>query len=294
MVPARSFEPGGCWRALPILAILAGLTLVAGQPPRSVRPPELAQVGLPNAEAAAELLDQFRHAGVPGEYYLEFQLQTMPRRGDTRVALGRLWGGRNSQGTVTRIEVTDSSGDPHRFLLQNGPQAAIWRLAGGQPAKLDLAAAFEPLLPGVELSAFDLLMPYLYWPDARLQSINRIRGRPAHAFVFRAPASFTAPSRVPVDAVRAFLDTQYNALVQTELLDVNGKPLKTLSLVSIKAVERQTLPRTVDFRNDVTRDKTRFHVTAAALRLDLGPAPFEPAALAEDIRPPADRIVRLD
>lgn len=294
MVPARSLAPDGRWQALLVLAVLTGLPSFAGQPPISGRPAELAQIGLPTAEAAAELLDQFRNAGVPGEYYLEFQLQAMPRRGDTRVSLGRLWGGRNQEGAVTRIEVIDASGTPHRFLLQNGPRPAIWRLVEGQPARLDVAAAFEPLIPGVDLSAFDLQMPYLYWPDARLQSINRIRGRPAHAFLFRAPASFSAPSWAPVDTVRAFLDTQYNALVQTELLDAAGRPLKTLSLVSIKTVERQTLPRTVDFRNDVTRDKTRFYVTAAALRLDLGPAPFEPAALADDIRPPADRIVRLD
>ncbi|MEX2044286.1 MAG: hypothetical protein WD941_02970 [Opitutus sp.] len=293
-MPARSLAPGGRWRAFLVFTVLTGSASFAGQPPLSGRPPELAQVGLPNAGEAAELLGQFRNAGVPGEYYLEFQLQAMPRRGDTRVSLGRLWGGRNRQGAVTRVEVIDSSGGVHRFLLQNGPQAAIWRLVEGQPVKLDVAAAFEPIIPGVDLTAFDLQMPYLYWPDARLQSINRIRGRPAHAFLFRAPPAFSVTAGAPVDTVRAFLDTQYNALVQTELLDATGRPLRTLSLVSIKTVDQQTIPRTVDFRNDVTRDKTRFHVTAAALHLDLGPAPFEPAALADDIRPPADQVVRLD
>jgi hypothetical protein len=294
MASAGRFKSARNWRVLFIVPLLIAMEGFAGQPPTSGRRPDLAQVGLPDASEAQEILEQFRTAGLPGEYYLEFQLQAMPRRGDTRVYSGRLWGGRNDHGAVTRVEVFDAENRQHRFLLQNGPKAAIWRLVDGQAVKLDVAAAFQPVVPGVDLTAFDLQMPYLYWPDAALQSINRIRGRPAHAFLFRAPADFSGPPGMPVAAVRAFLDTQYNALVQTELLSAGGRPLKTLSLVSLKTVDRQPLPRTVDFRDDTTRDKTRFFVTAAALRLDLGPAPFTPGALSDDIRPPADRIVRLD
>lgn len=294
MLPVGMPVPAAFWRAFCVLALVLVASVQAGQPPTSGRRPELAQVGLPDAAAAARILEQFRTAGIPGEYYLEFQLQSMPRRGDTTVFTGRLWGGRNEEGAVTRVEVRDEAGRWHRFLLQNGPEAAIWRLENGQPVKLDAAATFDPLIPGVDLTPFDLQMPYLYWPDATLQSINRVRGRPAHAFLFRAPAGFSAPASTPVTMVRAFLDTQYNALVQTELLDERGRPLKTLSLVSIKTIDGQAMPRTIDFRDDVSRDKTRFFVTAAALRLDLGPAPFAPATLADDIRPPADRIVRLE
>lgn len=274
--------------------LLAGLTFVgagfAGQPPTSA--PELAQIGKPNPAEAARLLEQFRNSGLPGEYFLEFQLQTLPRRGPTKVFQGRLWGGRNEQGAVTRVELRDAEGRVHRFLLQNGARAAVWRLEAGRSVPVDGEALFRPLIPGVEVTPFDLQMPYLYWPDAVLQSINRVRGRPAHAFMFRPPEALGARLG-ELAAVRAYLDTQYNALMQAEHLGNNGRVLKSFSLVSLKTIDGQPLPKSVDFRNEVTRDKTRLLVTGAALRLDLGAALFDPAVLADEVRPPAG-IVKVD
>lgn len=272
------------------IGAVAAVTAFAGQPPSSS--PDLAQVGLPDAAEAARLLEQFRTAGIPGEYYLEFQLQTMPRRGDTRVYQGRLWGGRNDLGSITRVEVTDAEKRSHRFLIQNGARPVVWRLQEGKAVALEGAELFAPLIPGVEVTPFDLQMPYLYWPDARVQAIRRVLGRPAHAYFFRAPAEIQRLGQIA--AVRAYLDTQFNALTQTELLGPDNRVKKTFSLLSIKTVDRQTLPKMVDFRNEVTRDKTRMVVTAAALRLDFGPAPFAAEALAEDLRPPGRGLQRLD
>jgi hypothetical protein len=284
-----SNAPASVRRAFFFGATLA-LTAFAGQQPSSA--PDLAQVGLPDAAEAARLLEQFRTAGIPGEYYLEFQLQTMPRRGDTRVHHGRLWGGRNDRGSITRVEVTDAGKRSHRFLIQNGERPGVWRLQEGRVVQLESAALFEPLMPGVEVTPFDLQMPYLYWPDARVQAIRRVLGRPAHAFFFRAPSDIQRLGQI--GGVRAYLDTQFNALTQTELLGSDNRVKKTFSLLSIKTVERQTLPKMVDFRNEVTRDKTRMVVTAAALQLDFGPAPFAPEALVEDLRPPGRGLQRLD
>ena len=53
--------------------------------------------------------------------------------------------------------------------------------------------------------------------------------------------------------------------------------------------------KSVDLRNEITRDKTRFLVTAAALNLELTPALFEPGRLSDDVPAPRnDRLVRLD
>lgn len=272
-----------------LLFVLAAAMAYAGRPPSTSS--ELAQVGLPDAKEAARLLEQFRGAGIPGDYYFAFELQHMPRRGDTRVYKGQLWGSRNDGGAITRVQLADADGRTHRLLIQNGEKPAVWRLRDGKVTPVDARELFAPLIPGIEITAFDLQMPYLYWPDAKVQAIKRVLGRPANAFLFQAPADIAEKGRI--SAVRAYLDTQYNALTQTELLGPSGRVMKTFSLVSLKTVERQTLPRTVDFRNEETRDKTRLHLTAVALQLDLGPAPFTPAALAEDIRPPR-RIVNLD
>jgi hypothetical protein len=70
-----------------------------------------------------------------------------------------------------------------------------------------------PLLPGVETSAFDVEMPFLYWDDARLVSVERVRGRPAYAFVFNPGAEFAA-AHPEVASVRAFLDAEFDAPVE--------------------------------------------------------------------------------
>lgn len=252
-----------------------------------------AQAGV-SATEAARLLGEFRNSGIPGQYYLEFELRALPRRGEERVFQGRLWGKRNEQGPISRVELTDASGAKHRLLVQNGERAAVWRWANGRAAGLGVAELFAPVIPGVELTAFDLQMPFLYWPDAKLQSIDKVRGRPAHTFLFRAPAEFAA-QHPEVAAARASLDTQMNALVQTELLDRNGKVLKRFSPLSLKMVDKQALPKAVDFRNEATGDKARMQITAAALGLELAPAMFTPASLADDARPPAaDKLVRIE
>jgi hypothetical protein len=283
--------PAQLRRALFTWAVVVPAMLFAGRPP--ARPPELAQIGKPDEAEAAQILERFRQSGVPFDHYLQFQLRTMPRRGPEHFFEGRYWGSRNEQGAITRIELVDAEGGTQRLLIQNGEQAAVWRYSGGRVARLEIAQLFEPVLPGVEVTAFDLQMPFLYWPDATLERISRgFRGRPAHAFVFRAPPEFLVAQR-DIAAARVYLDTQYNVLMQYELLDGRGKPQKTFSILSLKTIDGQPVPKTIDFRNEVTRDKTRLLITGAALHLDFQPQLFEPARLAEDIRPP-DRIVRVD
>jgi hypothetical protein len=268
-----------------------GLARAANIP---VKPPELSQAGKADPKEAAQILEQFRRSGIPGEYYLEFELHALPRRGEERVFQGRLWGGRNPQGAISRVELTDASNQKHRLLIQNGEQAAVWKFAQGKPVRLTVAELFQPLIPGVEVTAFDVQMPFLYWPDATLEKIARMRGRPSNAFVFRAPESFTK-AHGEVIAARAYLDTQFNALMQTELIGKNNRVVKTFSLLNFKNVDRQPLPKSADYRNEITRDKTRLVVTAAALNLKLGAGVFEPESLARDAQPPArDQIVSLD
>jgi hypothetical protein len=261
-------------------------------PPASPAP-GLAQIGKPDAAESHRILEQFRQAGIAGEYYFEFELHQLPRRGDERVFPGKLWGGRNARGAIVRIAMTDATGREQRLLVQNGAQPGVWRYADNQLTQPGMTALLEPLVPGVELTAFDLEMPFLAWPDAEVTAIVRVLGRPAYAFFFRPPPAF-AVQYPELAAVRAYFDTQFNAPTQTELLNAADGITKTLSLVEFKRLGDQPLPKVLEVRNETTRDKTRFVLTAAALQLDLASTIFEPGSLADDIRPPAaNRIVRL-
>jgi hypothetical protein len=291
IIPPGSFAPALYWRAFFFgMVFAAGLQ---GAAPAS-SPPELAQVGLPKAEEAARILEQFRRAGVAGEFFFEFDFRALPRNGEERVFKGRMWGGRTAQGTVFRVELADPAGAMQRLLIQGGENASLWRLIDGRVAKVDLADSFAPLVPGVEVSAFDLQMPFLHWRGATLEKITRVLGRPAYAYLFRTPPEVLA-RHGGVTAARAYLDTQFNALTQTELIGPAGRLVKTFFLVSLKKVGDQYIPKQADYRNEITRDKTRFQVTGAALNLRLPATVFAPAGLAAPLEPPPSAlIVRID
>ncbi len=279
MALVADFAPAFIGRAL-FVSVLLAVGLRAGPPAHSPSAPsEYFQLSGPNQDEGRRALEVFRRAGIPGEYYLEFDLRIFPRRGDERDVPGRLWGGRNAAGAVTRVAFSLAEGGERRLLLQNGEDARVWSLdtAGATPVTR-LVDSFEALVPGVELTAFDLLMPYIYWSDWKLERLTRVRSRPTHVFLFRPPASFAA-QHPEIQGVRAYLDTQFNVPVQTELLGAKDQILRTLSLVDLVKVSDQYIPKSVDFRNEVTRDKVRFQVTAAALNQALPSGVFDPEQL---------------
>ena len=290
---AGRITPALFWRAFFVFVALtlAGKISAANAPSA---PPELSQFGKPDALEAARLLEQFRQAGIPGEFFLDIELRSLPRRGAEQTFQGRLWAGRNTAGAITRVELTDAAGVSHRLLIQNGERPAVWRFEGGRVAQLEIADLFAPLIPGVEITAFDVQMPFLYWPDSTLERIVRVLGRPTYAYLFRAPAEFTA-KHGDVVAARAYLDTQFNQLLQTELIGRDNKVVKTFAFVSLKKVGDQHVPKQADYRNEVTRDKTRLQITGAALHLTLPPTTFLPEDLTQPgPLPPAGQVVRID
>jgi hypothetical protein len=250
---------------------------------------------LPDAAAAALLLDHFRQSIWSEPIYAEFDLREMPRRGDERVFHGRFWGARNERGPVTRVELdVGKGGFTHRFLVQGGPDAGVWTSDGGAAGAANADAVMAPLVPGSEMAPFDILpMPYLYWLDSELVSIDRVRGRPSYTYVFTPSAEFSA--HVPaVKSVRAYLDTQYDALVQSEISAPDGHVAKTLSLLELRKVGDRWIPKDVDVRNEATRDKTRLSLTAVSVGIAVAPAAFDPAQLGSPLAtPPVGKLQRI-
>jgi hypothetical protein len=170
--------------------------------------------------------------------------------------------------------------------VQGGQDGGVWTSDGPGAGVAGDTAVLAPLVPGVEMTAFDVLpMPYLYWLDYDVVALERIRGRTAYAFVFTPPADFSArnPS---VRSVKAYLDTQYDALVQAETSGDGGKISKTLSLLELRKVGGRWIPKDLDARNEATRDKTRLSLTAVSVGALAGVAAFDPALLGSPVSPP--------
>jgi hypothetical protein len=226
--------------------------------------------------------------------YAEFDLRQMPRRGDERLFRGRLWGMRDERGPITRFELdVGKGGFTHRLLAQSGPEPALWLSDGGASGASSDRALVAPLVAGLEMTPFDLTMPYLYWLDVGVSGLQRIRGRPAFIYLFTPPADFSAMSP-GLRSVTAYLDTQYDALVQSEVTGNDGHVAKTLSLLELRKVGNRWILKDVDVRNEATRDKTRLSVTAIAVGIPGDPSTFDPARLGAPVAPPPEgRISRI-
>lgn len=276
--------------------LLFGVALAAHAQPRFLPQPEYGQFGAPDQAEGRRVLEDFRAKGIASDYFLEFELHVLPRRGDERVLTGQLWGTRNDQGPLSRVAIiTDAAKKSGLHLLvQNGAAPAVWSCDGSDAVKtLDVAALFAPVA-GTNLTAFDLQMPFLYWPDFDYQGLKRLRGRPTHQFLLHPPKDFT--EKYPaLKGVRVFLDTQFTALVQVELVGNDGQTLKTISLLELKRIGEQWIPKTFDVRDEVTRNKTRFMVIGAALGLTLPHEMFAPEQLSRTVNPPdAKSIVPVE
>ncbi|MFI5337878.1 MAG: outer membrane lipoprotein-sorting protein, partial [Opitutales bacterium] len=191
-------------------------------------------------------------------------------------------------GPLTRLQLAGQE-----WLIRSGPQPATWiREAKAASAVREIPAG-DVLQPvgGTDLTVFDLQLPFLYWDDFVYEGLAKIRGRPAYSFILYPPAALAA-ARPDLTGVRVALDSQFHALVQAELLGPKGEPTKTITLLDLKKVGEQWLPKAIDLRNHVTRDKTRLNFTAAALHLGLPAAAFTPAGL--EAEPPSLDGVRID
>jgi hypothetical protein len=281
--------------------LLAAATSVFAQPRLSPTEPGYLHLGPADQTEGGKVLTDFRQHGwgQGGAYFLEFELHVLPRRGDERVVPGRLWGGRNETGLITRIELQPGVKDvERRLLVQAGAQSSVWSwpAAAGTVTPVGRVDVFEPLA-GTDLTAFDLQMPFLDWPDFVYEGVEPLRGRPTHVFLMGPPVGSDDGwlKKGLIRNVRIWLDTQFNALVQAEELDRDQQPLKAITVLDLKKVGEQWIVKAVDVRNETTRDKTQFLVTGAALDQKFPAGVFDPAHLGEPAAaPPPDQVQKID
>ena len=112
-----------------------------------------------------------------------------------------------------------------------------------------------------------------------------MRGRQAYVYMLAAPADFSA-ANPGIRAVRVYLDGQYEALEQSEVIGSGGPVTKTLSLLELRKVGPRWIPKDVDVRTEGTRDKTRLSLTAVAVGVTLDPTTFDPSLLGTPVAPP--------
>lgn len=261
------------------LALLGAGPVVEAQP-RRIEPRGYLQLGPPDAEVGRRALEEFRASRLPAGFYLAFELRWLPRRGEPRTVPGRMWGMPGAAGPLTLVVLDEGRGDAERrLLLRGGPRPELW-LAEGEGAEarpLRDDETFAPLA-GMPLTPFGLLLPFVHWDSWDYEGLERVAGRPAHAFLFAPPEGFPV-AEAGFAGVRAWLDGQFGAPTRVSYLDAEGQPVRTMSTVEVSKVGEHWIVRTLDVRDEVTRDKARLEVRAAATGLAFDAGWFEPAQL---------------
>ncbi|TVP81099.1 MAG: hypothetical protein EA353_02180 [Puniceicoccaceae bacterium] len=251
-----------------------------------------------DAEEGAARLAAFRNQRLVGDFYFEFQLEHKPRRARTTRYEGQMWGTWNAEGPVTRFliqpESSRQSGPQKQvehveLIVQNGERPLAWirRSADGAFQQITGEALFEPILPGLLYSPFDLQMPFVYWDEfiyegPALAGISRV----AQQFLMLPPEGSASAQR-GISGVRIGLDDTYDALLRIEVVDSEDSVMSRFAVESFQKVDEQYIVKRITLTDQSSRDRTTFRVEAASVGLSLGRDLFDPVAsvAAQDYKP---------
>ena len=218
-------------------------------------------------------------------YSMQFQLRHMPRRGNEIVKTGTLYGPFLGSG-VSRLSINRDfqKNDVAHYLLINGENPRFWNFTmdESQPKLISPAESLEPLIPGMNQTAFDLLMPFVFW-DGKYKSSGKVAGRPAHIFSFICP-SWVTEKKPSWKTLTLALDDAYDAPLRIEVLGNSQVPERTLILRTYKKVGDRWIVKEIDCLDRTSRSVTRMKITFAALGLDLDHSLFQPENLVKPIR----------
>jgi len=218
-------------------------------------------------------------------YSLQFQLRHMPRRGSETVKTGILYGPFLGCG-VSRLSVVRDSQKNNfsNFLLKNGEDPKFWNVTSNelQPILISPEESLAPLVQGMNQTAFDLLMPFVFW-NGEYKNSGKVAGRPAHIFSFTCPPWITKV-KPHWQNITLALDDAYDAPLRVEILGKSQIAERTLILRKFKKVGNRWIVKEIDCHDRKSRSVTRMIVTSAALGLDLDQTLFLPENLVQPIR----------
>jgi hypothetical protein len=234
-----------------------------------------------DAAEGAERLEAFRQQRLDGDFSFEFQLEYKPRRARTVRYSGQMWGSWNQHGPISRFRVSappedDGSEQFVELIIQNGAVAQAWiRRSEEAPFRLiEGEALFEPILPDLLYSPFDLQMPFVYWDEFVYEGPSLVGAtRVAQQFLMQPPAGSASEQR-GVSGVRIGLDDTYNALWRIEVLDTSAEVISRFAVESVQKFQNQYIVKRITLTDYPTKDRTTFDVTAAAVGISLDPRVF--------------------
>ena len=240
-------------------------------------------------EEGTKRLAAFRRQRLNGDFCFEFELAHKPRQGRTIPYAGTMWGSWNESGPITRLRVfldrpkNDefiNSSQVVELIIQNGvtPQAWIRCNDGSDFELIDGEELFEPFMPALLYSPFDLQMPFLYWKDFIYEGPTLVGATRIAQQFFMQPPALSASAQRGISGVRVSLDDTYNALWRIEVMNVENEVSSRFAVESFKKIQDQYIVKRITLTDYSSRDRTTFEVKAAAVGISLNQSLFCPVS----------------
>ena len=217
-------------------------------------------------------------------YSMKFFLRHMPRRGEEIFREGAMYGPYLGSGEFRlHFHKTSPNSDSQFFLFNNGNQPKFWHKENRnvQVRSISLIDSLKPLVEGMNQTAFDLLMPFVFW-DGEYENSGKVAGRPAHIFSFQCP-SWITEKEPDWQNITLALDDAYDAPLRVEVFGRSQVAERTLILRSFKKLGDRWIVKEIDCRLRRDRSVTRMKITSAALGLDINRSFFLPGSLSQTI-----------
>ena len=133
-----------------------------------------------------------------------------------------------------------------------------------------------------QFSYYDLGLPFLHWPNAKLLGEDRVRGRDCFAIESIAEGE-------PYARVKLWIDKEYFALLRAEAFDANGDLTHRFAITSFKKIRDMWIPRGLEAsfvppgQSLPSEEKSRLEVYEGTYETTLpaewfAPERFQPAA----------------
>ena len=228
-----------------------------------------------SSQEAMQRLAAIRSQRFDGDYVFSFTLEHMPKRGSVQVFHGTLWGRWQNAFPKLRLKIhsEDPNQPPREWLIHAGKKLNGWKANhDGEMQPLSNESLYDPLLPVLNYSAFDLAFQFLFWENAQYVGPLRVHGTPAHVYRLLPDPN---QSPVPYSYLRIVLHAGHNTLMRADFFDQSEQLLKSLNVRSFKKVQDEWLVKEIDALDPIQHHKTRFTTHRAALNRDMPPSYFD-------------------
>lgn len=243
-----------------------------------------------DVEEGAQRLEAFRRQRLEGDFCFEFELEHKPRRARTVRYQGTMWGSWNDLGPITRFRVEPAGKSlvapmeaPQvvELIIQNGVSPQVW-LRRSESESFQLVqrqALFEPILPDLLYSPFDLQMPFVYWEQFTYEGPTLVGAtRVAQQFLMHPPEGSASAAR-GISGVRVGLDDTYNALWRIEVMDTGEEVVSRFAVESFQKVQEQYIVKRITLTEYPSKDRTTFDVESASVGISLDRELFSPLSM---------------